>query len=168
LQRAVDLFLLAACNIGADALGDAFDGFSGDLQARQQLHLFPTVIKSCLLPNQSLHASQAGREFGTDDIELLIRRKLPLMAMRTQVPGSGNFHPTDCGQHGFRAQFPIACLMAAGARHGALLGHGEPQQLVQDRGSGLMHGRANEHLDGFQIDVACLAHAGEDGAQQLL
>jgi hypothetical protein len=31
-----------------------------------------------------------------------------------------------------------------------------------------MHGRAHEHLDGFQIQVARFAHAGEDGPQQLL
>ena len=31
-----------------------------------------------------------------------------------------------------------------------------------------MHGRAHQHLDRFQIDMAGLANAGEDGAQQLL
>jgi len=31
-----------------------------------------------------------------------------------------------------------------------------------------MHGRAHQHLDCFQIDVARLADANEDGAQQLL
>jgi hypothetical protein len=31
-----------------------------------------------------------------------------------------------------------------------------------------MHGRAHQHLDGFQIQAAGFAHPGEDGAQQLL
>jgi hypothetical protein len=31
-----------------------------------------------------------------------------------------------------------------------------------------MHGRAHQHLDCFQIEVARLADAREDGAQQLL
>jgi hypothetical protein len=30
-----------------------------------------------------------------------------------------------------------------------------------------MHGRAHEHLDCFQLDMARLADASEDGAQQL-
>jgi len=47
-------------------------------------------------------------------------------------------------------------------------GTGKLQQLGQRRGSGPMHGRAHEHLDGFQIHMSRLAYAGKDSVQQLL
>jgi hypothetical protein len=31
-----------------------------------------------------------------------------------------------------------------------------------------MHGRANRHLDGFQIEMLCFAAGAEDDAQQLV
>jgi len=40
--------------------------------------------------------------------------------------------------------------------------------MSHTQSSGLMHGRAHQHLDGFQIQAARFAQAGEDGAQQLL
>jgi hypothetical protein len=41
---------------------------------------------------------------------------------------------------------------------------GKLQQLGKGRGSGVMHRRAHRHLDGFQIQPAALAAAGEDHA----
>jgi hypothetical protein len=43
----------------------------------------------------------------------------------------------------------------------------KPQQLGQGGGAGMMHGRAHDHLNGFQIHVTGLLHTGENGSQQL-
>lgn len=44
----------------------------------------------------------------------------------------------------------------------------QAQQFGQSAGAGRVHGRPDQHLDGFQIQMSHLADAGEDGAQQLL
>ncbi|HTX37074.1 MAG TPA: hypothetical protein VME43_18725 [Bryobacteraceae bacterium] len=44
----------------------------------------------------------------------------------------------------------------------------ESQQFGQSGRPGMMHGRANHHLDGFEIEVAGLAPGAEDHAQQLI
>lgn len=41
---------------------------------------------------------------------------------------------------------------------------GESQQFGQGSCPGLMHGRANCHLDGFEIEMACFALGAEDDA----
>jgi hypothetical protein len=41
---------------------------------------------------------------------------------------------------------------------------GKLQEFGERRGSGVMHGRAYRHLDGFQIQAAGLAPSGEDDA----
>jgi hypothetical protein len=58
--------------------------------------------------------------------------------------------------------------LSARARNRALIRRRNPRQLGQRTRSGLMHGRAHQHLDCFQIEVARLADAREDGARQLL
>ena len=60
--------------------------------------------------------------------------------------------------------------MAARTRNGSLVRSRlrELQQLGECCGSGVMHGRAHRHLDGFQIETACLATAIENDADQLI
>jgi hypothetical protein len=60
--------------------------------------------------------------------------------------------------------------MAASTSNGPLVRswRREPQQLTERCGSGVMHGRAHRHLDGFQIETACLAAAMENEDQQLV
>ena len=60
--------------------------------------------------------------------------------------------------------------MAASTRQGPLVGsrRRELQQFAQRGCSGLVHGRAHRHLDGFQIQMPRLAAAAEDDAQELV
>jgi len=60
--------------------------------------------------------------------------------------------------------------VAARTNHRALVGSRgrEWQEFGQGCGSGLMHGRANGHFDGFQIETPRFAATGEDRAQELL
>jgi hypothetical protein len=57
---------------------------------------------------------------------------------------------------------------AARARNGALVGgrDAQAQQLGQNCCPELVHFRAHQHLDGFQVQVLGLAPAGEEHAQQ--
>ena len=61
-------------------------------------------------------------------------------------------------------------LAAARTGKGPLIGGRgrELQELGQRRCSGLMHGRAHRHLDGFQVETARPAATIEDHAQQLV
>jgi hypothetical protein len=88
LHGAIDLLLLALCDISADRFGHSFDGLRGDLQASQQFHRLATVIERGVLFHQRLHAAHAGRELGVHDIEFLVGGELSLMAMRAEKVGS--------------------------------------------------------------------------------
>ena len=92
------------------------------------------------------------------------------MAVRAQVVGTRHFHLTHRREKRLGAQFPVVSRMAAGTGNAPLIGggSGELQQLSQGGGSGLMHGRAHRHLDGFQIQTARLTASVEDDAQQLV
>lgn len=63
-----------------------------------------------------------------------------------------------------------AAKLPARADNRALVRRGgrKAKQLAQSAGTGPMHRRTYQHLDGFQVQRARFAHAGEDGAQQLL
>ena len=163
LHGAIDLLLITVRNVCADGFCHALDGFGGDLQARQQLHLLAALIERRILAHQSLHAPHARRELRVNDVEFLIRRKLPLVAMRAQIIGTLHRGLAERGKDLLGTQFAIARLLSTGARNCALLRHGKPQQLGQGAGSGPLHGRTHQHLDGFQIEAA-----REDRAKQLL
>src|SRR5207245_2671725 len=96
--------------------------------------------------------------------------KLAGMAVWTPVVGTRYFHLTHGSEHRLGAQLPVMSLMAAGTSNGPLMGggSGELQQLGQGCCTGLMHGRAHRHLEGFQIDTARLVATIEDHAQQLV
>jgi hypothetical protein len=94
--------------------------------------------------------------------------KLALVAIWTQIPGARDFHLAQGGQDAPRAQFAVTCLLAAGARNGALLlgRFGEPQQLAEGGGTGLVQGGTQSHFHRFQIRPASLLALGEDACQQ--
>lgn len=123
LHGAIDLLLLALCDVSADRFDRSRDGLGGDLQARQQLHLFPTVIEGGVLSHQRLHAPHTGRELRVLDIQFLVGRKLALVAMGTQIPGPRDFHCAQSGQHAPRAEFAVPRLVTAATGNAALLRH---------------------------------------------
>jgi len=86
-----------------------------------------------------------------------------------RAPGRARYgHLADCRENRFVTQLTVTGLLAAGAGDGALARLWETQQFCQGTGSRLVHRGADQHLDGFQIDLARLANAGEDTAQQLV
>ena len=92
------------------------------------------------------------------------------MAVRAQVVGAPDSHFAHCGKKRLGARLPVLRLLTARTRKAALIvGRGwEWQQLGQGRCPGLMQGRAQRHLDGFQIEMARLVAAIENQAQQLV
>lgn len=127
MARADAALVFTSRDIGADGFGHALNGFGGDLQARQQVHLLAALIERRLLAHRCLHTPHAGRKLGADDIEFRIAGKLPLMAVQTQIPGPRDLHFADYGQHRFRAHFTVTRLPPAWARDGTLVRHGKPQ-----------------------------------------
>jgi len=116
LEGSVDLGLFALSDIGPNGFCCAFHRFRGHLQARQDFHLFSTVIKRCLLPNHGLHAAYSGREFRILDIQFDVDGKLPSATVRAQIVGTQNFHPPQGRQHELAAQFAVVGLLAARTR----------------------------------------------------
>jgi hypothetical protein len=159
LHGALDLLLFLPCDVGANRFGHALNGLRRDLQACQQFHLLPAMIKGSVLPDQRLHASHAGGEIAAHDVEFLVGWKLPFMTVPTQIVRPHDFHRANRRQHRFRAQLMIERLLPAGAWNGTLVGfrNWEAQQLAQGAGTRLMHSRAHQHLDGFQLQTACFA-----------
>ena len=69
------------------------------------------------------------------DIELAIDWELAVVTARTQIPGARQFHLAQGRENVPRAQFAVACLVAARARNVALIGgrFGKAQQLTESR-----------------------------------
>lgn len=98
---------------------------------------------------------------------MLIGGKLTAMTIRTQIPGTRQFHLAQGGENATRAQLPVTCLVTARARDAALFRRrlGKLQQLRERRRTGLMQGGADGHLHRFQIQAAGLLSFGKNAAQ---
>ncbi len=128
------------------------------------------MIEGSLLAHQRLHAAHSRRALSLGDVEFVIGRKLPAMTVPAQVVGARHIHPAHGGEKRLGAQFPVLSLVAARARKTALAGRRSfpLQQFGEGCGAGLVHRRAQRHLDGLQIPVARLAPPAEQDAQQLV
>jgi hypothetical protein len=151
LQGLLELALLTNFDIFSDGLGGTFHGFGGNRQPRQQLHLLPTPIERTFLADRSQHAAHAGREFRVLYIQLYIHWKLTTMAVLAQVVRAETLGLPHSRQHGFRTHLHIAGGVAASTRSLSLFRAGriELEQLVQHRGSRLVHAGTNRHLHRF-------------------
>ena len=127
LECPIDLLLLAPCDIGAGRFGHALDGFSGEIQAGQQLELLAAMIERSVLPHQCLHPAHTGRELRVHDVEIRVGGELPLVAVGAKKIGTRQDGWTQHGEHRFGAQLAIACWTAAPARNTSLLWLGHAQ-----------------------------------------
>ena len=109
------------------------------------------MLERSLLTDHSQHAAHSGRILRVFDVQFDIGRKLAAVTVRAQVVGARYFHLAQRGQDGLGALLVVMRLAATRTRDGALIGSrgGESQQFGQSGCAGLMHGRANRHLDGF-------------------
>jgi hypothetical protein len=134
LDRTVDFLLIALRNVGSDSLGRALHGLGRDSNACQKLQFLPALIEGGLLPDQGLHSADPGREFGVDNVQFRVGRKLSLMAVGAKVVGA-----RQRGHNRFGALFLVACLVAARTGNRALRfrWRGEMQELGQGGRAGL-------------------------------
>jgi hypothetical protein len=82
LHGSLDLLLLAALDIIADALGRSFHRFGGRLQARQDLHLLAAVIEGRLLAGQRVHAAHTRGNLGILNVQFDIGGELARVTVR--------------------------------------------------------------------------------------
>ena len=170
LHGALNLPLLALSDVASDGLRGALHRLGGHLQAGQDFHLLAAMIEGGLLTHDRLHAAHPRRELRVFDVQFDIGGELAGMTVRAQVVGARYFHFPHRRQNRLGAQLPVVSLVAAGTRKAPLVGNRswKLQEFGQRRCSGLMHGRANRHFDGFQIQTARPAATIEDHAQQLV
>jgi hypothetical protein len=100
------------------------------------------------------------------DIQFDIGRKLAVVTLRAPVVRARDFHRSHHCQDRLGALFVVVCLVATRAREDPLVrSRGcESQQCGQGGCPGLMQGRANRHLDGFEIEMARFAPGAENDA----
>ena len=166
LHGLLDLTLLTLGDIAANALGGALDRFSRHIQAGQKLHLLAAVIERRLGADQRLHAAHRRRRFDLFDVEFAVHGKLPLMTVRTQIPGTQQFHFAQRRENAPPAPSAVTRLFPTGTRTHALIGWRctESQQLRQRRCSSLMQRGAERHFHRFQVHLAAVLALGKDTA----
>ena len=169
LQGTLNLPLFACSDIGSDGFRGTFHRFGRHIQASQQFDLPPSMVEWRFRANQRQHASDTGRQIRFLYVQSCIGRTLPVMAVRTQIPGAQQLHLSQCGLHAPRTHLPVPGLVTAGTRHLALIRAGRIalQQLAQRECSRPVHGSPRCHLNGLQIESARLAlllnHKPEQG-----
>jgi hypothetical protein len=153
LHGALDLLLLTPGDILSDGFRVALDTLGGHLQIGQQFHLLSSMIESCVLSNQCLHATDCRREFRVSDIEFYVDRKLSLVTLWAQIVRAQYVHPAHGRQYRLASQLAVMSFVATAAGQAPLFGgrSRELQQLAERCSSGMMHGRADRHLDGLQV-----------------
>jgi len=72
------------------------------------------MIEGFLLADQSVHAPHTRREVGVLDVQFVVGGKVALVAMRTQIPGTRDFHRAQGRQDASRTRFAITRLVTAG------------------------------------------------------
>src|SRR6185369_79586 len=170
LHGSPDLFLLVRGDVRPDGFRRSLHGFGGYLQVGEEFQFLPAMSERCVLSHQSLHPAHSWRQFHVFDIQFDISGELAVVTLRAQVVRTRDLRLADGGEDGFRAQSPVTGQFAATPRDGKLLGScfGKMKQFGQRRCTRLVHGRAHGHLEGFQIQSACLSAAVEDDAQELV
>ena len=162
--------LLFGGDVRADGLRRPLHCLGRHLQIGQQFQLLTALIERGLLTDHGQHAAHSRRELRVFDVQFDISRKLAVVTVPAQVVRARYFHLAHCCQDRLGALFVVVRLMATRTREGPLVcSRGcESQQFGQGGRPGMMHGRANRHLDGFEIEVAGFASGAEDDAQQLI
>jgi hypothetical protein len=169
LHGAVDLLLLAPRDVGANCFCRTFNGFGGNLQASQQVHLLATVIKRSLLAHQRVHAAHSRGELRILNIQFDIRWELAGVTVAAEVVGSRYLHLAHCREDRFGAQLPILGWMAAATRNAPVFARWcrKLQQLAENRRPRPTHRRTHYSFDGFQVHLSRLAAALENRSQKL-
>ena len=121
LQGTLNLPLFACSDIGSDGFRGTFHRFGRHIQASQQFDLPPSMVEWRFRANQRQHASDTGRQIRFLYVQSCIGRTLPVMAVRTQIPGAQQLHLSQCGLHAPRTHLPVPGLVTAGTRHLALI-----------------------------------------------
>ncbi len=90
------------------------------------------------------------------------------MTMGAQIVRTQQFHLAHHGEDAPGAQLAIGCGLTAGADSFPLLWTRRitGQELTQGRSAGLMHGRPDGCLQGFQIQLVTLAAVLQDHLQE--
>ena len=110
-----NLALLARGDVGANRLRRTLHRFGGHFQSGQNLHLLAARDRRALLAHHRLHAAHAGRTVPVLHVQFSVGGELAVVTVRTKIPGTRQFDLTQRGENPPGAQFPILCLMAAGA-----------------------------------------------------
>ena len=109
----------------------AFHGFGRYFETGQQPDLLPAMVEGRFRAHQRQHAAYTGRGIRFLYVQSGVGGTLPVMAVRTQIPGAQQLDLADGGQHAPHSHLPVTSLVTAGARHLALIRTGRitPQQL---------------------------------------
>jgi hypothetical protein len=102
---------------------------------------------------------------GAFDVEFTVAWTLPFLTLGTEVVRPLNGDGTERGKQMFGAHLVKARLLAARAWDGAFELIGRGQKMLEQLCSQLMSCIAGGHFDGFQVENAALASAGEDDFQ---
>jgi hypothetical protein len=84
------------------------------------------------------------------------------MAVRTQIAGPIVDHGPQHGQDLFGARFVVSSLLTAAAGNLVVVQCRHAQQPLHGHCPDVVHGVPHQHLDGLQIDRACLMPIADD------
>ena len=165
-----DISLLTGLDVSSNGFGGPLDGFSRDLQVGQEFELGACWNKGSLAADDCQHAPHTGREIRFVDVERDVGGELSVITRRAPIVGALDTCTAHGGEEGTGTDALVIGQMAASAREGSMITVGwiEAQQLCDGRGAGLMHGGADGHFHGFQIQVAGFVPIGEDALKLML
>jgi hypothetical protein len=98
LHGLIDLRLFAPGDISANRRRMAFDCLAGYTEPRQQVHLFPAMIKRGIAAHHCHHAADTGRILGVLNVEFPVAWDPALVTARTVVVGALEGDRADCRQ----------------------------------------------------------------------
>ena len=121
LQSALNLPLVACGDIGSDGFGSTFHRFGRHREAGQQFDLLSSMVEWHIRAHQRQHAANTGRQIRFLYVQSRIGRTLPVMAVRTQIPGAQQPDLAHRSQYVPRTHLTVTGLVTAGTRHFALI-----------------------------------------------
>lgn len=154
MQGTVNLVLLTLRDIASDGFGVPFDGLGGDIQARQQMHLFAPLLETGLAAHGGNHAPHPWRVFGSLHIQGPVQRALAAMTMRANIISPFDRHGPHYAPQLLGTCIVIAGHLSAGAGRLGSRAHRHTQQPAQSGCPGMVHRIADQHFYRLQLDAA--------------
>lgn len=170
LLGTLDVLLLPGLNVFPDRFGGPLDGFGGDFQVCQKLHLLAAPGKGRLAPNGCEHTPHAGGEIRLLDVELYVGGKHPAVAFGAQIIGAVDPSPAHGCEYRPGTHPLIPRHVPTSTRKSLMFEVGwiKLQQISESGRAGLMDGGADGHFHGFEIQLAGFAPVGEDPLELML